>query len=401
MGKKLYIAVVAAGGKGTRMGAAVPKQLMSVGGRSVLEMSAAAMAAVPEIVHVIIVMPSDADAEPYIKAAAVVESSFGKSASVALGGAERSDSVKAGLSEAANIASLKGVPESNTFVLIHDGARPFVMRDVIERNIKALDSCDAVCTAVGSVDSVRILKDGVLNSKHLYPIIDTVALDRNSVFSVQTPQSFRLSTIRKAYEAADAAGFVSTDDASVAEFAGIPVALVEGDPANRKITVKGDLKMSVRVGNGYDVHRLAEGYRLILCGIPVPFSKGLEGHSDADVAAHAIADALLGAAGQGDIGKHFPDDDYRYLGADSMELLAEAKKIAGDPAIVNIDLTIIAERPKLSPYIGDMKKNVAAVLGIPESAVNVKATTTEGLGFEGRGEGIAALASCVIEGGSE
>ena len=172
----------------------------------------------------------------------------------------------------------------------------------------------------------------------------------------------------------------------VAEYAGINVALVEGSTANYKITTREDIQMTVRTGIGYDVHRLVPGRPLILCGTPIPSKLGLDGHSDADVAVHALMDALLGAAGLGDIGKHFPDTDEKYKGADSMKLLAEVKGMLGNAA------------PKLAPYMEQMKRNLSNTLGIPESAVNVKATTEEGLGFTGRGEGMAAMATAAIEG---
>ena len=156
--------------------------------------------------------------------------------------------------------------------------------------------------------------------------------------------------------------------------------------------------MTTRVGTGYDVHRLVPGRDLILCGTPVPYEKGLLGHSDADVATHALMDALLGAAGLGDIGRHFPDSDDRYKGADSLKLLAEVKEMLGDVTVNNVDITIIAQAPKLAPYNKQMQTNISKTLGIPESAVNIKATTEEGLGFTGRGEGIAAIATCAIEG---
>jgi 2-C-methyl-D-erythritol 4-phosphate cytidylyltransferase/2-C-methyl-D-erythritol 2,4-cyclodiphosphate synthase len=161
---------------------------------------------------------------------------------------------------------------------------------------------------------------------------------------------------------------------------------------------KEDTHMAVRTGTGYDVHRLVPGRPLILCGTPIPSELGLDGHSDADVAAHALMDALLGAAGLGDIGRHFPDTDDRYKGADSMKLLAEVRRMLGDAVINNVDVTIIAQAPKLAPYMEEMRHNLATVLGIPESAVNVKATTEEGLGFTGRGEGIASIAAAAIEG---
>ena len=176
------------------------------------------------------------------------------------------------------------------------------------------------------------------------------------------------------------------------------VVLVEGAAANNKITTREDIKMAVRTGIGYDVHRLVPERPLILCGTPIPSKLGLDGHSDADVAVHALMDALLGAAGLGDIGVHFPDTDDKYKGADSMKLLAEVRSMLSDVIIVNVDVTIIAQAPKLSPYMDQMKHNLANTLGIPERAVNVKATTEEGLGFTGRGEGIAAMATAAIEG---
>jgi 2-C-methyl-D-erythritol 4-phosphate cytidylyltransferase/2-C-methyl-D-erythritol 2,4-cyclodiphosphate synthase len=215
---------------------------------------------------------------------------------------------------------------------------------------------------------------------------------------MQTPQCFKLSDIRSAYVVAALEELKATDDASVAEHAGIRVALVRGSSANRKITTKEDIHMATRIGSGYDVHRLVPGRPLILLGTPIPAKLGLDGHSDADVAAHALMDALLGAAALGDIGRHFPDTDEKYKGADSMKLLAEVRDMLGGAKIVNVDITIIAQAPKLAPYIDQMKNNVAQTLGIPGSAVNVKATTEEGLGFTGRGEGIAAQAVCMIEG---
>ena len=243
-----------------------------------------------------------------------------------------------------------------------------------------------------------MIPDAPLNGEHSYPIITSAHVDRGLVFMVQTPQCFALSDIRAAYVNAHDTGFTSADDASIAEHAGIRVALVKGSRSNSKITTKEDIHMAARVGCGYDVHRLVPGRPLILLGTPIPASLGLDGHSDADVAAHALMDALLGAAALGDIGRHFPDNDDRYKGADSMKLLSEVKDMLGGYRIVNVDVTIIAQAPKLAPYIDQMKANTAKTLGIPESDLNVKATTEEGLGFTGRGEGIAAQAVCMIEG---
>ena len=194
-------------------------------------------------------------------------------------------------------------------------------------------------------------------------------------------------------------GFVGTDDASYAEHAGIEVGIVRGTRANAKITTSEDLELRTRVGNGYDVHKLVPGRDLILCGTPIPSNLGLDGHSDADVATHALMDALLGAAGLGDIGRHFPDTDDRYKGADSIKLLSGVKEMLGEDVLIgNVDITIIAQEPKLAPYNEEMRNNIARTLGISESAVNVKATTEEGLGFTGSGEAIAAFATATIEG---
>ena len=264
----------------------------------------------------------------------------------------------------------------------------------------------AACTALPSSDSIRMINiekpeyvtELALKESITYPIMNTNVVRRELIYRTQTPQTFRLSDIVKAHERAVRDGYSATDDAMVAEYAGISVALVEGSTANYKITTREDIQMTVRTGIGYDVHRLVPGRPLILCGTPIPSKLGLDGHSDADVAVHALMDALLGAAGLGDIGRHFPDTDEKYKGADSMKLLAEVKGMLGSARIVNVDVAIIAQAPKLAPYMEQMKQNIASTLGIREDAVNVKATTEEGLGFTGRGEGMAAMATAAIEG---
>ena len=215
---------------------------------------------------------------------------------------------------------------------------------------------------------------------------------------MQTPQGFRTDVIREAYRRAYAEGFYGTDDASLAERAGYSIAVAEGSYANIKITTKEDLPVEMRIGSGYDVHRLEEGRKLILCGTEIPFEKGLLGHSDADVALHALMDAMLGAAAAGDIGRHFPDTDDRFKGVSSMELLKQTLMVINKEGYApgNVDITIIAQRPKLQPYIEQMRENTAAALNIGKESVSVKATTTEKLGFTGRGEGIAAQAVCIL-----
>lgn len=391
-------AVIVAAGRGKRMGTDIPKQLLPYRGRTVLECAALPFAESGAVSGVVIVIPEKGDDEEYAKIAGRMSDETGTSVSIVRGGPERSLSVRKGLAKVLMICVEKRVSPDQAYVLIHDGARPNVSGELVDRAIKAFDTCDAVCAAVSAIDSMRTISGNVLRSNNNYPIMDTKVLDRRKILNVQTPQGFKLSDILAAYGEAESDGFTGTDDASVAEHAGIAVAIIEGDHDNIKITTGKDIPMNTRVGIGYDVHRLVLGGRLILCGAPVPSKTGLLGHSDADVATHAIMDAILGAAGKGDIGEHFPDTDEKYLDADSLKLLAETKKIGGDINVVNVDVTIIAERPKLAPYKEAMRKNIAEALDMPETAVNIKATTTEGLGFTGDEEGIAAIATCQIEG---
>jgi len=403
-------AIIVAAGRGERMGTGIPKQLLPYGGSTVLETAVLAFARHERVDRIIIVSPADGSLdERYREIAAGCEAKAGLpegSIMTARGGAERADSVRCGLAAAALDAKSAGLDPGRVIVLIHDAARPGVSGGIISRNLDAMTDCEAVCTAVASTDSIRMIsceKSEYINSFPLketitYPIMDTDVVRRDFVFRVQTPQTFRLDGIIRAYESAERDGYSATDDAAVAEHAGMKVALVEGSFANNKITTKEDIRMHARTGIGYDVHRLVPGRPLILCGTPIPSKLGLDGHSDADVAIHALMDALLGAAGLGDIGRHFPDTDDRYKGADSMKLLAEVRSMLGEAAVNNVDITIIAQAPKLAPFIEEMTLNISRVLGIPASAVNVKATTEEGLGFTGRGEGIAAMATASIEG---
>ena len=378
---KVY-GIIVAGGKGTRFGTERPKQLLAYGRSTVLESAVFAFASHKDVDRTIIVSPDDGSLDNiYAKIAAVCEERAGipeGSISITNGAEDRQGSVRAGLKAAMDEVAVEGIDPDEVTVLIHDAARPGVSADIISRNIEAVAEYGAVCTAL--------------------PAMNTDAVRRDLVYRAQTPQSFRLSDILKAHEKALKDGFAATDDASVAERAGMKVVLVEGSSANNKITTREDIRMSTRTGIGYDVHRLVPGRPLILCGTPIPSKLGLDGHSDADVAVHALMDALLGAAGLGDIGRHFPDTDDKYKGADSMKLLAEVKGMLGEAVINNVDITIIAQAPKLAPYIDQMKQNVSRVLGIPVWSVNVKATTEEGLGFTGRGEGIAAMAAVSIEG---
>lgn len=395
----MNIAIIVAAGKGTRMNMNFPKQMLPYRGSTVLQCAAEPFVRHDGIDELVIVMPSDGSyMDFYRKTTQALSDISGKAVHLVAGGKERGDSVQAGLQMCGKICKTKEIPESQVNVLIHDGARADVSLEIIDRNIEGLRECPAVCTAVPAVDSMRIVPDIGLNSLLNYPIMNSKVIERRKMFYVQTPQSFRLDVILAAYGKATRDEYRGTDDASVAEYAGVPVALVEGEYANRKITTKEDVSMEIRTGNGYDVHRLVPDRDLILCGTPVPSKLGLLGHSDADVATHAVMDALLGAAGKGDIGKYFPDTDEKYRGAGSMTLLQEVMEIIGGYRVVNVDVTIICEKPKLAPYIESMRNRLAEVLAVRPDQVNVKATTTEKLGFTGRGEGIAAIATCAIEG---
>ena len=411
-GESIRIALIAAAGKGTRMGAEIPKQLMSYKGMTVIERTASVFAAHEEIDAIFLLIPQDREYdETFFQIADRLGHLHNKPVRCSYGGNSRGESVYNGLQAISSYLDENGEAHNDcssgageVVILIHDAARAEITSEVIDRNIAAMSDNEAVCTVVPMIDSLRMTEKSAseffddLSSHNDYLIINSKSIDRDRVVAVQTPQCFKLSSLMAAYDKARRDGYVGTDDASIAEHFGIDIALVEGDYANTKITTGKDIPMGIRVGTGYDVHRLAEGHRLILCGVPLPSDRGLVGHSDADVATHALMDALLGAACLGDIGKHFPDTDEIYKGADSIELLREVKKIIGDVSIGNVDITIIAESPKLAPHIDKMRENIAEALEMPIGAVNVKATTTEKLGFTGRGEGIAAQAVCTIEG---
>ena len=307
---------------------------------------------------------------------------------VVVGGAERQHSV-------AN--ALAALPPDTDFVMVHDGARPLVPTQVLTAAVREAGEFGAVIVAVPVKDTVKQVEAGV--------VIATPP--RETLWAVQTPQIFRRDLLVRAYAQATADGFVGTDDASLVERLNEPVRVVQGSYRNIKVTTPEDMliaetlfrgkegpSMEFRVGNGYDVHRLVAGRRLVLGGVVVPYELGLDGHSDADVLLHALKDALLGAAGLGDIGRHFPDHDPAYKDISSLVLLARvADKLHCDGwRVNNVDVTAIAEAPKLAPYVDEMADNIARCLSMSRAAVNVKATTTEKLGFTGRGEGIAAQA---------
>lgn len=345
-------------------------------GRTVLETSCALFAAHPAVDELVLVAGGN---RPQCEA---IAAACPKPCTVVQGGATRADSVRSGL------AAAKG-----QLVAIHDAARPFASAEIITAALQAAAESGAAAPAVPVKDTIKIAdQDGKV----------VATPDRAMLYAVQTPQCFDRALYLQALEAVsgEKASLV-TDDCSLFELAGLPVTLTAGDYANLKITTKEDLQKekTMRIGHGYDVHRLVEDRKLILGGVEVPYEKGLLGHSDADVLLHAVMDAVLGAAALGDIGQHFPDTDPAYKGADSLALTHEVAKIiaAHGYKVGNIDATILCQRPKLAPHIPAMRQNIADAFGLPLDAVSVKATTEEHLGFTGEGLGIAAHAVALIE----
>ena len=345
-------------------------------GRTVLETSCALFAAHPAVDELMLVAGGN---RPQCEA---IAAACPKPCTVVQGGATRADSVCSGL------AAAKG-----QLVAIHDAARPFASAEIITAALQAAAESGAAAPAVPVKDTIKIAdQDGKV----------VATPDRAMLYAVQTPQCFDRALYLQALEAVsgEKASLV-TDDCSLFELAGLPVTLTAGDYANLKITTKEDLQKekTMRIGHGYDVHRLVEDRKLILGGVEVPYEKGLLGHSDADVLLHAVMDAVLGAAALGDIGQHFPDTDPAYKGADSLALTREVAKIiaAHGYKVGNIDATILCQRPKLAPHIPAMRQNIADAFGLPLDAVSVKATTEEHLGFTGEGLGIAAHAVALIE----
>ena len=367
-------AIIVAAGKGERAGSAIPKQYSQLGGQPVLRRAVAALAHHPDVSEIIVVIGAGQEA--------LAQSALSGLPIDALvtGGAERQHSVAAGL------AAVRAADH----VLIHDAARPLLPKAVVDRLIEALRSSAAAIPALPVVDTL---------ARAANALGDVVS--REGLVRVQTPQAFRLDVIRQAH--AIWAGAAATDDAQMARAAGFEVAIVEGSPMLDKITQPGDFEqaeqklsanLTPRTGSGFDVHRLGAGEELWLGGILIPHDKGLIGHSDADVALHALTDALLGALGDGDIGSHFPPSDPQWRGVASHRFVEHAARLirAAGGIIDHVDLTIICEAPKIGAHRAAMREAIATMLGVSLTRVSVKATTTEGLGFAGRGEGIAAQA---------
>lgn len=368
--------IIGAAGSGKRMGASIPKQFLKQGGKTILEQTVGRFAGCDFVKNIVIVTGEDylTECENLCKGL-VPEGRL----HVIAGGKERQDSVYNAM-----LFLEKQGANADDIVLVHDGVRPYVSRDVIFAVAKEASETGAAITAVPPKDTIRHLEEGTL--------------ERSRLCCVQTPQGFRFGLLKEAFEKAMAEGFYGTDDASLVERLGHAVAIVPGEYRNIKITTPEDLTMEMRIGTGYDVHKLVEERDLILGGVNIPYEKGLLGHSDADVLTHALMDALLGAAALGDIGKLFPDNDDSFKGISSIELLKRVKSALDDKgySLGNADVTVICQKPKLAGYIDEMRKNIAQALDTDVDRISIKATTTEKLGFTGRGEGIAAEAVCIL-----
>ncbi|MBR4540501.1 MAG: 2-C-methyl-D-erythritol 2,4-cyclodiphosphate synthase [Clostridia bacterium] len=369
-------AVILCGGSGTRMGAAGNKTLLKVGGVPAIVRCLRTFA---KVVDGSVLVTREGEEEVFAQTLADYSV---KALAIVPGGEDR---------QASALCGLKALPTDASIALIHDGARPFVTEGTIRGVVVSVQQYCGGVAAVPCRDTIK-RADGKGN------VLET--LDRSTLWQMQTPQGFFVKDLLAAHAAAKAR---YTDDAALMEAAGHPVRLVLGSPDNIKLTSPEDLRMvngmlTPRIGTGFDAHRLVEGRELWLGGVKIPYEKGLLGHSDADVALHALTDALLGAAAMGDIGKLFPDSDPAYKGISSILLLEEARKRLVDAGFTVgcIDLTIVCQAPKLAPYIPEMRERIAKALEISAEQVSVKATTTERMGYEGRGEGISAQAVAMV-----
>lgn len=385
------IAVFVAAGRGARAGAAGPKQYVALDGKPVLRRTLSPFLAHPAVGRAIVVIHPD-DRAVYGECVAGLEGLLPP----ALGGATRQDSVRAGL---------EALAEANPArVLIHDAARPFTAAATIDRVLAALDTADGAIPALAIHDTVkRAAADDLIRE----------TVDRTGLARAQTPQGFRFAAILDAHRRATAAGVAGlTDDAHVAEWAGLAVKLVEGSEANVKLTTATDILEAenrllrerllahgdIAVGTGYDVHRFTTGDHVMLCGVSIPHDRGLEGHSDADAPLHALTDAILGALGDGDIGVHFPPSDPQWRGAASEQFVRHAMRLlaARGGRVAHADLTIVCERPRIGPHRQAMQARLSELLGLPVERTAIKATTSERMGFTGREEGLAAFATATI-----
>ena len=377
------VVIMAAGGSGSRMQAGVNKILLPLAGKTVIRHSMEAFRFLADEM-ILAVRPSDEQSIRH----EILLASLPFPVRLVTGGETRQESV---------LNALRAVNwESDDIVLVHDAARCMVEQELIER---VIESCIKLGSGVPAIPAVSTFKQCEHNL-----VMQTVP--RSSLFEVQTPQAFFGAALLEASNHAWSEHYAVTDDASIMEMAGNTVYIVNGSSGNIKLTTREDYMAAesrlgdfgFRIGTGYDVHRLTEGRRLVLCGVEIPWGMGLLGHSDADVAIHSLMDAMLGAAALGDIGRHFPDSDDTYRNISSLILLKKTARIISRAGYTfgNADITIVAQKPKLLPYIPQMRKNIADTLECSIDAINVKATTTECLGFEGRMEGISAQAVCLL-----
>ncbi|PCH67674.1 MAG: bifunctional 2-C-methyl-D-erythritol 4-phosphate cytidylyltransferase/2-C-methyl-D-erythritol 2,4-cyclodiphosphate synthase [Rhodobacteraceae bacterium] len=371
-------AIIVAAGRGLRAGGEVAKQWQQVAGRAILDHTIDAFVRAPGVGAIVVVLHPD-DMQ---RGVAIVAAGH----HVVAGGETRLASVRNGLKILDDMSVSK--------VLIHDAARPCVSQQVITDVIAALITAKAAAPAIALSDALWNGADGEV----------TGTKDRAGLYRAQTPQGFDYAAICAAYDAYKGG---ASDDVQVARAAGIGVVIVPGDEDNLKVTLPGDFaraqriletNMDIRLGNGFDVHRFGPGDHVTLCGVDVAFDRGLQGHSDADVGMHAVTDAIYGALAQGDIGQHFPPSDPQWKGADSRIFLAHAVQMAADMGfqISNVDITLICENPKIGPHAGAMRQAIAAIMEVDMQRISIKATTSERLGFTGREEGIAALATAAL-----
>ena len=390
MPKKAAV-IIPAGGLGQRMAAGQPKQFLTLGGRPILARTVALFRTMPEIAAIVVAAPSS-----HLQETREMLERFAPGPLILVaGGTTRQDSVRAGLA---------AVPPEIDLIAVHDGVRPLLEPGSVLSCLAAAAECGAAMLAVPVKDTVKEVAEGLMVQR---------TVDRRNLWLAQTPQAAKRSLMEEALAAALQEDFVGTDEASLLERIGCEVRIVMGSERNIKITRPEDLSLAesllhgqpacrqpvLRIGHGYDAHRFAQDRRLVLGGVDVPFESGLLGHSDADVLLHALCDAMLGAAGLGDIGRHFPDSDPSLKGISSVLLL---ERVAGKLSdrmyrLINADITIIAQRPKLAPYFPAMQENIARACRVAVECINLKATTTEKMGFTGREEGIAAHAVALLE----
>lgn len=385
------VAIIPAGGMGKRLKSRVAKQYLELNQLPILVNTLQVFQQSKTIDEIILVLPSD----DMISARQALIDQYGlnKVKKIVAGGKERQDSVRNGL---------EAVDHKYDLVLVHDAVRPFVTEKMIRQVVTTAKVAGAASVGVKAKDTVKETgKDNIVSC----------TIPRHNLWMTQTPQAFKLEILKKAYKKAYDEKYYGTDDASLVERMGVKVKMIEGSYDNIKITTPEDLviaraliknkskgKMQIRAGYGYDSHRFVAGRKLILGGVKIPFHLGLDGHSDADALIHAVCDALLGAAGSGDIGRHFPDTDLQYKNISSEVFLERVRKIIAEKGFIinNIDATIIMEKPKVAPFVEKIINNIAKILNIPSDAVNIKAKTNEGMGFVGKGEGIAVTAVATL-----